>query len=103
MPALAQSWEIADSGRLYTFHLRATKYRSGAAVQAQAAVTPWQRALPPRTARPRTTFFAPLGARYPGDSISGVQAVDPKTLVVRLPQPDSSLLTRLAPPTLLPG
>ena len=27
VPALAQSWEIADSGRAYTFHLRAAKYK----------------------------------------------------------------------------
>jgi ABC-type oligopeptide transport system substrate-binding subunit len=98
VPALAQSWEIADSGRAYTFHLRAAKYQSGASVQAQDAVTAWKRALAPETASPLTTFFAPLGARYPGDSISGVQALDQKTLVVRLPQPDSSLLTRLAFP-----
>jgi ABC-type oligopeptide transport system substrate-binding subunit len=39
VPALAQSWEIADAGRLYTFHLRAAKYQSGASVQAQDAVT----------------------------------------------------------------
>ncbi|HEY4845983.1 MAG TPA: ABC transporter substrate-binding protein [Candidatus Dormibacteraeota bacterium] len=98
VPALAQSWEIADSGRAYTFHLRAAKYQSGATVQAQDAVAAWTRALAPGTASPLTTFFAPLGARYPGDPLSGVQAIDPKTLVVRLPQPDSSLLTRLAFP-----
>src|SRR2546428_4580493 len=98
MPALAQSWEITDSARVYTFHLRAAKYQSGATVQAQDAVTAWKRALAPETASPLTTFFAPLGARYPGDSLNGVQAVDNKTLVVRLPEPDSSLLTRLALP-----
>src|SRR3989475_1239290 len=98
MPALAQSWEITDSARVYTFHLRAAKYQSGATVQAQDAVTAWKRALAPETASPLTTFFAPLGARYPGDSLNGVQAVDNKPLVVPLPQPDSPLLTRLALP-----
>jgi oligopeptide transport system substrate-binding protein len=97
-PALAQSWEVSDSGRVYTFHLRAAKYQSGATVQSRDAVTAWTRALAPDTASPLTTFFAPLGARYPGDSLSGVQAVDQKTLVVRLPQADGSLLTRLAMP-----
>jgi ABC-type oligopeptide transport system substrate-binding subunit len=98
VPALAQSWEITDSGRVYTFHLRTAKYQSGPTVQASDAITAWKRALAPETASPLTTFFAPLGARYPGDSISGVQSPDQKTLVVRLPQPDSSLLTRLALP-----
>ena len=98
VPALAQSWETAESGRTYTFHLRTATYQSGARVQAQDALTAWKRALAPATASPLTTFFAPLGARYPGDSLSGVEAVDQKTLVIRLPQPDSSLLTRLALP-----
>jgi oligopeptide transport system substrate-binding protein len=98
VPSLAQSWEITAAGRVYTFHLRAAKYQSGATVQAQDAVTAWKRALAPETASPLTTFFAPLGARYPGDSVDGVQAIDSKTLVLRLPQPDSSLLTRLALP-----
>ncbi len=98
VPALAQSWEITDSGRVYTFHLRAAKYQSGATVQAQDAITAWKRALAPETASPLTTFFAPLGARYPGDSVGDVQAVDQKTLIVRMTQPDSSLLTRLALP-----
>ena len=98
VPALAQSWETADSGRTYTFHLRPAKYQSGASVQAQDALTAWKRALAPETASPLTTFFAPFGARYPGDSLSGVEAVDQKTLVIHLPQPDSSLLTRLALP-----
>jgi oligopeptide transport system substrate-binding protein len=98
VPALAQSWAISDAGRAYTFHLRSAKYQSGVTVQAQDALTAWKRALAPDTASPLTTFFAPLGARYPGDSISGVQVVDQKTLVVRLAQADSSLLTRLALP-----
>jgi ABC-type oligopeptide transport system substrate-binding subunit len=98
VPALAQGWEIADSGRVYTFHLRAAKYQSGTAVRAQDALTAWNRALAPETASPLASFFVPLGARYPGDAIIGVQAVDAKTLVVRLPQADSSLLTRLALP-----
>jgi oligopeptide transport system substrate-binding protein len=97
-PALAQRWEISDSGRTYTFHLRDAKYQSGKTVQAPDAVVAWKRALAPDMASPLTTFFAPLGARHPGDSIGGVQVVDPKTLVLRLPQPDSSLLTRLALP-----
>jgi ABC-type oligopeptide transport system substrate-binding subunit len=98
VPALAQSWDVADAGRVYTFHLRVAKYQSGATVQAQDALTAWTRALAPETASPLTTFFAPLGAHYPGDAITGVAATDPRTLVVHLAQPDSSLLTRLALP-----
>jgi ABC-type transport system substrate-binding protein len=98
IPGLAERWEIADSGKTYTFHLRAAHYHSGAAVQAQDALTAWTRALAPQTQSPNTIFFAPLGGRYPGDALSTVQVVDSSTLRLRLPKPDSELLTLLALP-----
>jgi ABC-type oligopeptide transport system substrate-binding subunit len=98
VPALAERWELTDAGKTYTFHLRTARYQSGATVQAQDAVTSWTRALDPATASPNTIFFAPLGARYPGDPLTGVEVVDSKTLRLRLPQPDSELLTLLALP-----
>src|SRR5437660_11952894 len=95
VPSLADHWEISDAGRTYTFHLRSAQYQSGATVQAQAALPAWTRALAPGTASPLTIFFSPLGVRYPGDSLGAVQVVDSKTLRVRLPRPDSELLTLL--------
>src|SRR5206468_6446881 len=86
VPSLADHWEISDTGRTYTFHLRAAQYQSGATVQAQDALTAWTRALAPGTASPLTIFFSPLGVRYPGDSLSALQVVDSKTLRLRLPQ-----------------
>src|SRR5437660_6585003 len=96
--SLADHWEISDAGRTYTFHLRSAQYQSGATVQAQDALNAWTRALAPGTASPLTIFFSPLGVRYPGDSLGAVQVVDSKTLRVRLPRPDSELLTLLALP-----
>ncbi len=98
VPSLADHWEITDAGRTYTFHLRSAQYQSGATVQAQDALTAWTRALAPGTASPLTIFFSPLGVRYPGDALSAVQVVDGKTLRLRLPQPDSELLTLLSLP-----
>ena len=98
VPSLADHWEISDAGQTYIFHLRTAQYQSGATVQAQDAVTAWTRALAPGTASPLTIFFSPLGVRYPGDSLSAVQVVDSKTLRLRLPQPNSELLTLLALP-----
>jgi len=97
-PGLASSWDITDAGRTYTFHLRPATYQSGAQVQAPDALTDWTRALDPRTASPLTAFFAPLGARHAGESLSGVDAVDPHTLRVHLAEPNSELLTLLALP-----
>jgi len=98
IPALAERWEVADGGRTYTFHLRGARYRSGAEVQAQDAVTAWARALAPGTASPLTGFFKPLGARYAGDQLASVEVVDSRTLRLHLPRPDSELLTLLAFP-----
>jgi len=98
MPALAERWEISDAGRTYTFHLRNAHYQSGATVQAQDALTAWGRALVSQTNSPLTIFFSPLGARYPGDALTGVQVIDSKTLRVQLPQANSELLTLLALP-----
>ena len=98
IPGLAERWEIADAGKTYTFHFRSAHYQSGGTVQAQDALTAWTRALAPETHSPNTIFFAPLGARYPGDSLTTVQVVDSTTLRLRLPKPDSELLTLLALP-----
>ncbi len=97
-PALAESWEIGNSGRTYTFHLRAAHYQSGAEVQAQDALTAWARALAPGTASPLTGFFAPLGARYTGDPLTTVEVLDGRTLRMNLAKPDSELLTLLSLP-----
>jgi oligopeptide transport system substrate-binding protein len=98
VPGLAARWEISDAGRTYTFHLRNAHYQSGATVQAQDAVTAWNRVLAPQTNSPLTIFLSPLGARYPGDALTGVQAVDGKTLRLQLPAANSELLTLLALP-----
>ena len=97
-PGLAERWDVSDNGRTYTFHLRSTHYQSGAEVQAQDAVAAWTRALAPATASPLTGFMAPLGARYPGDQLAGVQVLDKRTLRVRLPAPESEFLTLLSMP-----
>ncbi|HYM50537.1 MAG TPA: ABC transporter substrate-binding protein [Candidatus Limnocylindrales bacterium] len=97
-PGLAQRWDVQDAGRTYTFHLRAAHYHSGAAVVAQDAIADWSRALAPQTASPLATFFGPLGAHFPGDPLSGVQALDASTLRVTLVRPDSEFLTLLALP-----
>ena len=97
-PGLAQRWDLSDGGRTYTFHLRTARYHSGALVRAQDAVADWTRALAAQTASPLTTFFGPLGAHYPGDTLTTVQALDATTLRVTLLQADSEFLTLLALP-----
>ncbi len=98
VPALADHWEVTDAGRTYTFHLRLAHFQSGTAVRAQDAVAAWTRVLAPATASPLTAFFRPLGASNAGDPLTSIEAVDAQTLRLRLPAPDSTLLTLLALP-----
>lgn len=98
VPGLAETWEVGEGGRAYTFHLRTAHYQSGAPVQAQDALSAWTRALAPGTASPLTGFFAPLGARHSSDSLTTVEVLDSRTLRLRLPRPDSKLLTLLSLP-----
>jgi ABC-type oligopeptide transport system substrate-binding subunit len=98
IPGLAQSWEVSNGGRTYVFHLRNARYQSGNSVQAQDAITSWMHALAPQTNSPNTIFFEALGARYPGDLLTGVQTIDSKTLQVQLSRADSEFLTLLALP-----
>ena len=95
---LADHWDVSNGGKTYVFHLRDAHYQSGSSVQAQDALTAWTHALSPATHSPNTLFFRPLGPRYPGDPLTGVQVVDSKTLRLDLAQPDSELLSLLALP-----
>jgi ABC-type oligopeptide transport system substrate-binding subunit len=99
VPGLADHWDISNAGKTYLFHLRSAHYQSGNAVQAGDFVNAWNHALAPETSSANTTFFAALGARYPGDSLAAaVQVVDSQTLRLQLPRPDSELLSLLALP-----
>jgi ABC-type oligopeptide transport system substrate-binding subunit len=95
---LAERWEVGDSGKSYTFHLRSARYQSGTTVRAQDALASWSRALAPQTNSPNTIFFAPLGARSSGDALTSVQVLDDRTLRLRLAEPNSELLSLLALP-----
>ena len=47
-PALAETYDISEDGKTYTFHLRDAKWSNGDAVTAADFVFGWQRAVDPR-------------------------------------------------------
>lgn len=65
-PGVAESWEMSDDGKVYTFKLRDDAFWVGPdgnkvrPVTAQDFDKSWRRAIDPRTASPYTEVFAPI-------------------------------------------
>ena len=94
-PALAESWEISDDGRTYTFHLRSdVVWSDGVPLEAEQFVFAWRRLLEPETAAEYAYFLYPVKdaqafneGRIDDPARVGVRALDPHTLEVELERP----------------
>ena len=91
VPGMAESWDVSDDGKTYTFHLRDAKWSNGDPVTADDFVYSWRRLLDPATA----SDYAPIAdvilnaekfnkGEEKDPTKVGVQAVDAKTLKVTL-------------------
>jgi peptide/nickel transport system substrate-binding protein len=86
-PDLAETWDISDGGKTYTFHLRhGVKFHNGREMVADDVVYSLQRLLDPGTQAPLAGYFS---------SIDKVTTVDKYTVKIGLKVPDSSLLYKL--------
>ncbi len=106
---LAQSWEVSQDGKTYTFHLRkGVKFSNGDPMTAQDFVFELQRILnknmQPKPSPGSSFFFDITGAQdyFNGKAktISGVSAPDDYTLVIKLDKPQQFFLKVLAMPFL---
>ena len=107
-PAAAQRWEIDDGGTRFTFHLRDAAFHDGTPVTADDFVRTFQR-IADGTAEPRSYLSYLLAdvvgaeeAQRAGEPLDGVDALDDRTLEVRLQQPQPGFLLTLADPSLVP-
>lgn len=88
LPALASDWEISEDGLTYTFHLQeGVTFHDGQPLTAQDVVFSFTRAMAADSVNAQKNLFA---------SIAEVEAADDLTAVVRLEQPNGSLLFNLA-------
>ncbi|TPE53094.1 ABC transporter substrate-binding protein [Amaricoccus solimangrovi] len=96
-PALAESWEISDDAKTYTFHLRdGVTFHDGSAFDAEAVKFNFDRML--REDHPyHDTGPFPLAFFF--SSVAEVTVVDPLTVQFRLSEPYAPLLSNLAYPT----
>lgn len=103
IPAMAEKWDISDDLKTYTFHLRDAKWSNGEPVTAQDFVFGWHRALDPKTAGEyayQLFFVEGAEAFNAGKSTDfssvGINALDPKTVQVKLQTPTPFFLSVLA-------
>ena len=102
VPALAETYDISEDGKTYTFHLRDAKWSNGDAVTAADFVFGWQRAVDPANASEYSYMLSDIGQVVNAAEIIagekpvtdlGVTAVDDKTLKVQLNVPVSYFLS----------
>ena len=106
VPDIAERWEINEDGTVYTFHLLPdAKFADGKPVTAQDFVYSLNRAANPELASPvaRTYLSDILGVTEVLDGeateISGVRAIDERTLEIKIDAPKAYFLAKLTYPT----
>lgn len=106
IPDLAESWGLSTDGVTYIFNLRPNaKFHDGRYVTAQDVIYSWERAADPQTGS--DTVLTYLGdivgvkEMHEGkaDHISGLQALDNRTLKVTIDAPKPYFLLKLTYPT----
>ena len=98
-PAIAQSWEISDDQRTYTFHLRDALWSDGEPITAYDFENSWKKVLDPSFPALCPQLFYPIkGAEavskgnLPVEKV-GISATDAKTLIVELEAPTPYFLS----------
>ena len=111
VPAMAETYDISEDGKTYTFHLRDAKWSNGDAVTAADFVFGWQRAVDPANASEYAYMLSDIGQVVNAADIIagskpvtdlGITAVDDKTLEVQLNVPVSYFLSLMYFPTFYP-
>ena len=60
-PGIAESWDVSEDGKTYTFHLKDAKWSNGDAVTAADFVFGWQRAVDPANASEYAYMLSDIG------------------------------------------
>lgn len=95
VPGLASEWTVDDL--VITFTIREAMFSDGTPLTANDIAFTLQGLLHPDTAAPRAGLYTPIeGAEAytagEADTVSGIEVVDDRTLVVTLAQPDAAIL-----------
>ena len=106
VPDLAESWDISDDGRVYTFHLRPdAKFHDGRPVTAHDVQWSLERATDPLTESPVVDQYlgdiVGVEEKLAGDAatVSGVRFIDEHTIEITIDEAKSYFLAKLTYPT----
>ena len=106
VPDLAESWDVTEDGRVYTFHLRPdAKFHDGKPVTAHDVQWSLERVTNPLTESPVVDQYlgdiVGVKEKLAGDAttISGVRFVDDLTIEITIDAPKSYFLAKLTYPT----
>jgi ABC-type transport system substrate-binding protein len=102
MPDLAESYEISEDGKTFTFTLRdGVTFHNGRALSAADIRYSIERAVNPETQSPGQGFFASIEgfdamASGKAQELSGITTPDDRTIVFQLSRPDATFLHVMA-------
>ncbi len=106
VPDLAESWDISEDGRVYTFHLRPDAvFHDGTPVTAHDVQWSLERVTNPLTESPVADQYlgdiVGVEEKLAGDalSISGVNVIDDRTVEIAIDEAKSYFLAKLTYPT----
>ena len=87
LPALAESWDVSDDAKVYTFKLRPNvKFHDGTTFDAEDVKFSLERAMSEKSENAQKALFS---------SVAKVEAVDPLTVRITLSRPAGDLLFNL--------
>ncbi len=101
-PGLAESFEISEDGKTYTFHLRrGVKFHNGREMTAEDVKYSLDRVTNPETQSPGAGFFGSIKgfdavSAGEAEGLEGVTVLDPYTIRFELVRPDATFLHVLA-------
>ncbi len=109
IPGAAESWNVSEDGRRYTFRVRAAaRWSNGDRLVAEDFVQAFRRLVTPATASQYALMLEPVvnaseivAGRMPAETL-GVSAPDEATLVVELAEPSPYFVAMLSHPSTFP-
>lgn len=111
VPGVAESHDLSDDKKVYTFYLRDANWSNGEPVTAGDFVYGWRRIADPATASEYAWYMELMNVENASAIIKGekkpeelgIRAIDDKTLEVRLTAPTPYFLKTLAHPSTFPA